>query len=149
MENSDILIYILAVIGVVVSAVVKSSKKKAEEARRLHRPGTDDKSYDTYHVPDIKDVTHSRGGYQPQTTQAKTYWSYDQETINAHESSPRIDDINRRAMDSTAEEITMDGAFDQSVNHVVPEISGFSHRHFNLRDAIIYSELLKPKHEEY
>lgn len=151
MEISDILIFILAAIGVTISALTKNAKKKAEEARRLTRTQTDTDTGQwgggNYHTRDSEEITHSWDELHAPSPQEKKYWSYDDETIKVQQTTPRIDDSHRQPKHSKE---TRQSSFEDSTDKVLPDATGKSpSQRFNLRDAIIYNELLKPKHEEY
>lgn len=143
MDAIDILIFALALIGMVVSAVTKNAKKKAQDHKPL--PNFDQWSMDE---DDMYNKTEPVIAYNVEDPydEEQTYWSYDKEAIKELESSAHVDDLNREHK----HHVTDDNAYKIKDDKNIADtgISLFDGG-VNLRDAIIYSELLKPKYKEY
>ena len=160
MDFADILVVIFAIIGTIISAVAKSAKKKAA-ARQDTQPSSGSwvEVEEEYEQPEYWQMVSEQGreSYKTEATSqrgrelytletpSRQHWSYDQQSIAKAESSQQIDDAHRPKRDkhevnddiySLHDEKTERKSHDALVN-------------INLKDAIIYSELLKPKFQEY
>ena len=149
MDFGDIIIIAAAVIGMVVSAISKSAKKKAQ-SNQPSPVSEHEEWYDEYDE-DTEQTSHSvvkeHEMHQSGRTESE-YWSYDQQTLDEIESSPKINDTYRKKKPSKHETKPENSIYALDKNKPTAN-EGAGPGNFNLKDAIIYSELLNPKFKEY
>ena len=163
MDFADILIVVGAVISMIVTAISKNAKKKAE-AQHKHNPSLpqiEEFEEDQWEDPDYGRDVFGRPVYDggearkpevafttiptPTIVEQRELWSYDTQAINAINSTP---EGSRKSKASKAKSSPKES----QVSEYDSENGSNDHefiKDFKLRDAIIYSELLKPKFKEY
>ena len=147
MDIGDIIIIAAAVIGTAVSAFSKNAKKKAN-AGRPATPSDYEWEESGESEPEFESVLSPTDNYESiyQAESQPERWSYDRQAIEELASSPQVDDNYRKkkAAATPPTDNVYDG-LDKNKSHSTADAA----KEFNVRDAIIYSELLKPKFKEY
>lgn len=152
MEFADIIIIVVAVISMIISAVAKSAKKKAEQQPGVPNADTQwqdeyDEEREPYDQPVFarEEVRQEQPEYAS-VTEERELWSYD---------ARAIDSLNLRAQPAKGggkfrERHPSEAAPNEDAHSTDRDVSKETPTEaFNLRDAIVYSELLKPKFKEY
>lgn len=144
--DKNLIIIILAAAFWILSVIISNNKKKAEAQQQ----NTSDDSH--------RATKHSNAGGFSGANSFENFpememepWSYDNQAIDEiTKQSTKIDiehlsNQSKFIMETKSENIESIKATEM-LNSENPKIDAI--RHFNLRDAIIYSELLKPKFED-
>lgn len=156
MDFADILIVIFAIIGAIVSAVAKKNAKKKTEVDQQSQPPyfswmeEDESAAEEYMkaIPkqsrelSMEAISQQSRELHTLESAPRRLWSYDQQAIAEAESPNSVNDTHRpkrsqRNSDDNAYSVNEEGR----KHDIIEDI--------NLRHAIIYSELLKPKFKEY
>ena len=142
--NSDILVLVLVVAFWVISTVIGISKKKGVGGQEPLPEADEDDPYDDRTLGRFGKARDFREKEEPEEPKPFTYddfrrpeYSYDDLIVD--EESARA-----AAKSSSKEEVDKKSNIKASAS--TPERGVLED--FNLRDAIIYSELLKPKYKE-
>lgn len=150
--DKDLLTIILAAAFAILSAVISNNKKKAAARQQPNTPSVAGDPYNTsehstdmaFGESEVSDLNYHEAEPEP--------WSYDSQIINETTRQMPSDVITMHAMGKAGREIKTDKRGTESSGDVkihYPEDGAKDIiEDFNLRDAIIYSELLKPKFEQ-
>lgn len=150
--DKDLIVIILAAAFWILSALINNNKKKAA-ARQRQNPTPADSGY-------LREATeHSTAGDSYEARSAEIYseaepWSYDSQVVDEvtrqrllNVSAEHMGNKRQPETKSDKHKRNIEGTKDMEVLTSDPQELGVI-RGFNLRDAIIYSELLRPKFEE-
>lgn len=148
--DKDLIVVILAAVFGIISAVISSKKKAAERQQQQPSPFDSD-PYETTEHPAHADfrgveatVDYSEADPGP--------WSYDSLIVDETSRQMPMDLKAEHAMNKLGRDIKSN-KHKQNTEGAEAEDSCESEKtniimNFNLRDAVIYSELLKPKFED-
>ncbi len=157
MDFTDILVVVVAIGGAILSAIAKNAKKKNTAAH------SEEPEYDSWtqegefepgrymeSVPEqgvelytLETIPQQDRELYTLETPSRPHWSYDQQAVAETGPSQQVNDMFRPMHHIS------DPVADINKERIADEPHGDLSGNINLRDVIIYSELLKPKFKEY
>lgn len=148
MDFTDILIIALAAVGAIISGITKSVRKKHESAQPANPTYEQWTQEDGDENEEYREIVSPQGIEMPYTleTESSAHWSHDRQAMVEIESLPQANDKYRQKRTT---QHTKNSGYSSNEKKVEKVSYNDITENINIRDAIIYSELLKPKFKEY